>query len=67
MRCLADLYDLHAKECREAAERIDNPVHRLILLQMERDWLRDAAALRRSTQATSPSTDAPAPSENRAA
>ena len=48
MTSLADLYELHTKECREAAERIDDPVHRLILLQMVRAWL-DAAALPAST------------------
>jgi hypothetical protein len=36
MTSLADLFELHAKECRGAAERIDNPVHRVILLQMQR-------------------------------
>jgi hypothetical protein len=44
MTSLHDLYELNTKQYREAAERIDDPVHRLILLQMVRAWL-DAAAL----------------------
>jgi hypothetical protein len=66
MTSLHDLYELNTKQYREAAERIDDPVHRLILLQMVRAWL-DAAALPAPTQETSWSTGAPARSEHRAA
>jgi hypothetical protein len=55
MTSLPDLYELHTKQYREAAQRIDDPVHRLILLQMVRAWL-DAAALPAPTQTTSSST-----------
>ena len=63
MTSLHHLYELNTKQYREAAERIDDPIHRLILLRMVRAWL-DAAALPAPTQETSPSTDA---SEKRAA
>ena len=66
MTSLSDLYELNTKQYREAVERIGDPVHRLILLQMVRAWL-DAGALPTPTQETSPSTDAPARSEKRAA
>jgi len=39
MTSLPDLYELNTKQYREAAERIGDPVHRLILLQMVRAWL----------------------------
>jgi hypothetical protein len=64
MTSLPDLYELNTKQYREAAERIDDPAHRLILLQMVRSWL-DAAALPGPTKSSS--TGAPARSENRAA
>ena len=38
MTSLADLYELHTKECREAG-RIDDPVHLVILRLMARAWL----------------------------
>jgi hypothetical protein len=67
MTSLSDLYELNTKQYRgDAAERIRDPVYRLILLQMVRAWL-DAAALPAPTQEISPSTDAPARSEKRAA
>jgi hypothetical protein len=52
MTSLPDLYELNTKQYREAAERIDDPAHRLILLQMVRSWL-EAAALPAPTQETS--------------
>jgi hypothetical protein len=57
MPSLADLYEQHAQECTKVAERIDIPAHRVMLLQMALDWVRDAAAMRASTQSTSLSTD----------
>jgi len=47
---LADVYEHNAKECREAAERTDNAVHRVRLLKAAREWWQDAEALRASTQ-----------------
>jgi len=35
---LADVYEYNAKECREAAERTDNVVHRVRLLKAAREW-----------------------------
>jgi hypothetical protein len=61
MTSLHDLYELNTKQYREAAERIDDPAHRLILLQMVRSWL-DLPGPTKSS-----STGAPARSENRAA
>lgn len=46
---LADVYEHNAKECREAAERTDNAVHRVRLLKTAREWWQDAKALRAST------------------
>ena len=66
MTSLSDLYELHTKQYREAVERIDDPVHRLILLQMVRAWL-DATALPALTQPTSPTTGASARFDKRAA
>ena len=43
---IADLFDQHAEACMKTAERTDDPVRRLLLLQMARDWQRDAVALR---------------------
>ena len=43
---LADVYEHNAKECREAAKRTDNAVHRLRLLKTAREWWQDAKALR---------------------
>jgi hypothetical protein len=43
---LADVYEHNAKECREAAERTDNAVHRVRLLKAAREWWQDAEALR---------------------
>jgi hypothetical protein len=66
MTSLSDLYELNTKQYREAAERIDDPVHGLILTQMVRAWL-DAAVLSAPKQERPPSTGAPARSENHAA
>ena len=66
MTSLSDLYELNTKQYRGAAERMRDPVHRLILREMVGAWL-DAAALPAPTQETSPSRDAPARSEKRAA
>jgi hypothetical protein len=43
MASLHDLYEPNTKQYRKTAERIDDPVHRLILLQMVRAWLGTAA------------------------
>jgi hypothetical protein len=43
---LADVYEHNAKECREAAERTDNAVHRVTLLKAAGKWWQDAEALR---------------------
>ena len=66
MTSLSDLYELNTKQYRGAVDRIGDLGYRLILLQMVRAWL-DAATLPTPTQQTSPSTDAPARSEKRAA
>jgi hypothetical protein len=42
---LVKLYEQHARECAEAAERTDDPVQRVILLRMAREWMEDAAAI----------------------
>jgi hypothetical protein len=42
---LVKLYERHARECAEAAERADDPVRRLLLLRMAREWTEDAAAI----------------------
>jgi hypothetical protein len=47
---LADVYEHNAKECREAAERTDNAVHRVRLLKTARERWQDAKALHASTQ-----------------
>jgi hypothetical protein len=65
MSSLSALYELNTKQYRGAVDRIGDPGHRLILLQMVRAWL-DTAALPAPMQET-PSTDAPARSEKRAA
>jgi hypothetical protein len=65
MPSLADLYEQYSKDCLEAADRTEG--YRVILRKMAQEWLRDAAALRASTQSTSLSTDAAAPSRDRAA
>ena len=67
MMTKAELYDQHAKDCLEAADRTDNPVYRVMLHKMAQEWIRDAAVLRASTQSTSLSTNAPAPSKRAAA
>jgi len=66
MTSLSDLYELNTKQYRGAAERMRDPVHRLILREMVGAWL-DAAALPARTQETFPSTGARARSEKRAA
>jgi hypothetical protein len=52
MKTLPELYDDHARECMKSAERMDDPVRRLLLLRMASEWQRDAAALRAPTQPT---------------
>jgi hypothetical protein len=52
---LAELYANNANECKEAAERTDNPVHRKMLRKMAREWMQDVAALR-AMPTGSPST-----------
>jgi hypothetical protein len=47
---LADVYEHNAKQCRKAAERTDNAVHRVRLLKAASEWWQDAEALRASTQ-----------------
>jgi hypothetical protein len=47
---LADVYEHNAKECRRAAERTANAVHRASLLKIAREWWQDAEAVRASTQ-----------------
>ena len=42
---LVKLYKQHARECAEAAERTDDPVQRVILLRIAREWIEDAAAI----------------------
>ena len=49
-----------------SAERVDDPVRRLILLRMAREWMEDAAAIA-STLAEPESKGSRAPSGNRAA
>ena len=63
---LVKLYEQHARECAEAAERVDDPVRRLILLRMAREWMEDAAAIA-STLAEPESKGSRTPSGNRAA
>ena len=48
---LAELYAQNAKECTNAAERADNPVHRVMLLRVACDWWQEAAATTQSTDA----------------
>ena len=50
---LADVYEHNAKECRKAAERTDNAVHRAMLLKTARKWWQDAETLRASRHLTS--------------
>ena len=66
MISVSDLYELNTKQYREAAERTNDPVYRLIMLQMIRAWL-EAAELPAFTRKTSPSAGASARFENRAA
>ncbi len=40
---LAELYAQNARQCANAAERADNPVHRVTLLKGACDWWREAA------------------------
>jgi hypothetical protein len=47
---LADVYEHNAKECREAAERSDNPIDRARLLKTAREWWQDAKALRTASR-----------------
>ena len=46
---LAELYAQNARQCANAAERADNPVHRVTLLRVACDWGQDAAATTQST------------------
>lgn len=48
---LAELYAQNARQCTNAAERADNPVHRVMLLRVACDWWQEAAATTRSTVA----------------
>jgi hypothetical protein len=48
MPSLAELYEQHARECVQSAERTDNPRSREMLLKMEREWTQAAATLRAS-------------------
>jgi hypothetical protein len=49
MATLVELYEEQARGCIELAEKKhDEPTIRDALLKMARDWLRDAAALRRA-------------------
>ena len=41
---LAELYAQNARQCTNAAERADNPVHRVTLLRVACDWWQEAAA-----------------------
>ena len=63
---LVKLYEKHARECAEAAERTDDPVRRVILLRMAREWIDDAAAIA-STLPETETTGSRARSGNRAA
>jgi hypothetical protein len=48
MATLVELYEEQARGCIELAERLGEPNLREALLKTARDWLRDAAALRRA-------------------
>ena len=48
---LAELYAQNARQCTNAAERADNPVHRVMLLRVACDWWQEAAATTHSTAA----------------
>jgi hypothetical protein len=48
---LAELYAQNARQCTNAAERADNPVHRVMLLRVACDWWQEAAATTQSTVA----------------
>jgi hypothetical protein len=63
---LVKLYEQHAWECTEAAERTDDSVYRVILLRMAREWIEDAAAIA-STLPEPEGKGSRAPSGNRAA
>jgi hypothetical protein len=42
---LVKQYEQYAKECTEAAEQVDDPIQRVILLRMAHEWMRDAATI----------------------
>ena len=46
---LAELYAQNARQCTSAAERADNPVHRVTLLRVACDWWQEAAESTYST------------------
>ena len=48
---LAELYAQNARQCANAAERADNPVHRVMLLRVACDWWQEAAESTHSTAA----------------
>jgi hypothetical protein len=48
---LAELYAQNARQCTNAAERADNPVHRVMLLRVACDWWQEAAGSTHSTAA----------------
>lgn len=49
---LAELYAQNARQCTNAAERADNPVHRVTLLRVACDWWQEAAATTLSNDRT---------------
>jgi hypothetical protein len=61
---LVKLYEQQARECADAAERTDDPVHRVVLLRMAREWMEDAAAI---ASTVPEGTGSRAPSGKRAA
>jgi hypothetical protein len=48
---LAELYAQNARQCTDAAERADNPVHRVMLLRVACDWWQESASTKQSTVA----------------
>ena len=48
---LAELYAQNARQCTRAAERADNPVHRVMLLRVACDWWQEAAATKQTAVA----------------
>ena len=48
---LAELYPQNARQCTNAAEVGENPVHRVTLLRVACDWWQEAAATTQSIAA----------------